>query len=168
MEDRNREPDREQGSKLYRIQRLRRLSQLLDNALPIPGLNYRVGLDPIIGLIPGGGDMVSAILSAYIVLEATRFRLPKETLGRMVMNILIDTLTGIVPVLGDIFDLTWKANAMNMQLLEEHLQAPKSREAADRGFIIVMIIILALIVIGITSFGLFLLWGLTALMNSLF
>lgn len=168
MEDRNREPEREQGSKLYRIQRLRRLSQLLDNALPIPGLNYRVGLDPIIGLIPGGGDMVSAILSAYIVLEATRFRLPKETLGRMVMNILIDTLTGIVPVLGDIFDLTWKANAMNMQLLEEHLQAPKSREAADRGFIIVMIIILALIVIGITSFGLFLLWGLTALMNSLF
>ncbi|MDJ1172892.1 DUF4112 domain-containing protein [Roseofilum capinflatum] len=168
MEDRNREPEREQGSKLYRIQRLRRLSQLLDNALPIPGLNYRVGLDPIIGLIPGGGDMVSAILSAYIVLEATRFRLPKETLGRMVMNILIDTLTGIVPVLGDIFDLTWKANAMNMQLLEEHLQAPKSSEAADRGFIIVMILILALIVVGITSFGLFLLWGLTALMNSLF
>jgi len=168
MAEKNREPEREQGSKRYRIQRLRRLSKLLDNALPIPGLNYRVGLDPIIGLIPGGGDMVSAILSAYIVLEATRFGLPKETLGRMVLNILIDTLTGIIPVLGDLFDLTWKANAMNVQLLEEHLQAPQASEAADRSFIIVMIIILALIVVGVTSFGLFLLWGLTALMNSLF
>lgn len=168
MEDKNPEPQRKHGSKLYRLQRLRRLSQLLDNALPIPGLNYRIGLDPIIGLIPGGGDVVSAILSAYIVLEATRFGLPKETLGRMVINILIDTLTGIVPILGDIFDLTWKANAMNMQLLEEHLQAPQSSQAADRGFIIIMIMILALIVFGITSFGLFLLWGLTALMNSLF
>ncbi|MBP0014512.1 MAG: DUF4112 domain-containing protein [Roseofilum sp. SBFL] len=168
MEHKSRESEREQGSKRYRIQRLRRLSQLLDNALPIPGLNYRVGIDPIIGLIPGGGDMVSGILSAYIVLEATRFGLPKETLGRMVINVLIDTLTGIVPILGDLFDLTWKANAMNVELLEEHLQAPKSSEAADRGFIIVMIMSLALIVVGVTSFGLFLLWGLTTLMNSLF
>ncbi|MDJ1168098.1 DUF4112 domain-containing protein [Roseofilum sp. BLCC_M154] len=168
MEDQNHEPQKKHGSQRYRLQRLRRLSQLLDNALGIPGLNYRIGLDPIIGLIPGGGDVVSAILSAYIVLEATRFGLPKETLGRMVINILIDTLTGIVPILGDIFDLTWKANAMNMQLLEDHLQAPQSSQAADRGFIIIMIIILALIVFGITSFGLFLLWGLTALMNSLF
>ncbi|MBP0011367.1 DUF4112 domain-containing protein [Roseofilum sp. Belize Diploria] len=139
MKHKSWESEREQGSKRYRIQCLRRLSQLLDNALPIPGLNYRVGIDPIIGLIPGGGDMVSGILSAYIVLEATRFGLPKETLGRMVINVLIDTLTGIVPILGDLFDLTWKANAMNVELLEEHLQTPKSSEAADRGFIIVMI-----------------------------
>ncbi len=158
--------DDQKGDKLKRIQRLRSLSHILDEAIAIPGVNYRVGIDPLIGLIPGGGDFFSALLSAYIVLEATRFGLPKETLGRMVINVLIDTFTGIIPVLGDLFDLTWKANSLNVQLLEDHLRAPKTSEQADRGFIIFVILALAIIVVGMSSLTLFALWALSVLIDS--
>ena len=107
--------------KLASIQRLRKLSRVLDNAIAIPGTSFRIGLDPILGLIPGAGDLIGTALSAYIVIEAARLGIPRAALGKMVSNILLESLVGTIPVLGDWFDFAWKANTKNMELLEAHL-----------------------------------------------
>jgi Domain of unknown function (DUF4112) len=143
------------------------LARLLDNAIAIPGTNWRIGLDPIIGLIPGVGDMIGAVLSGYIVLEAVRAEVPTFTLARMLVNVGIDTLLGSIPALGDVFDAAWKSNVMNVALLERHLVATGSAPPKRRNVIGVMalaLIVLALIVGAGVALGVFaarLLWGLT-------
>ncbi len=109
------------------LKRLRRLSHLLDNAIPIPGTSYRIGIDPLIGLLPGGGDFVGSILSAYIVVEAARMGVPRKILVQMVSNIVLDTVSGTVPVLGDLVDVAFKANSKNVAILEEHLNVPRQQ-----------------------------------------
>ncbi|MEQ8960732.1 MAG: DUF4112 domain-containing protein, partial [Coleofasciculus sp. C2-GNP5-27] len=94
------------NSKTSTLRRLRRLSNLLDNAIPIPGTPWRFGLDPVLGLLPGAGDFLGTAFSAYIVLEAARIGIPRSLLGQMVINILLDTVIGSVPVVGDIADAT--------------------------------------------------------------
>ena len=126
---------------------MRQLSQLLDGAIIIPGTKQRIGLDPILGLIPGGGDTVSAALSGYIIIEAARMGLPREALMRMVSNLVIDTVIGSVPVLGDIFDVFNKANLRNMQIVESHAQSPAPSAKADKLFI-------GLLIIGLLGFAL--------------
>ncbi|MBD2464295.1 DUF4112 domain-containing protein [Oscillatoria sp. FACHB-1407] len=133
------------------LQRVRVVGKLLDNAVPIPGTSYRVGIDPLLGLLPGGGDAVGFVLSAYIVLEALRFRLPKETIIRMGTNLLMDSVVGSVPILGDIFDVTWKANARNLALLEAHLANPRPQRAADRWFVVAVVIAILLLGLGIIT-----------------
>ncbi len=100
-----------------KINSLRRLSQLLDNAIPIPGTKYRFGLDPILGLIPGGGDTIAGALGAYIIMEAARMGIPRKVLGKMIGNILFDSLVGTVPVLGDLFDVAWKATKYRTKIV---------------------------------------------------
>jgi len=117
------------------LRHLRRLSHLLDNAIPIPGTPYRIGLDPILGLLPGGGDLLSTIFSSYIVFRAAQIGLPRASLGQMVLNILVDTLSGSVPLLGDLVDATWKANVKNIRLLEEHLDVPQTQDKTDWWFL---------------------------------
>lgn len=117
------------------LKRMRQLSQLLDGAIVIPGTKQRIGIDPILGLIPGGGDTVSAALSGYIIVEAARMGLPRKALMQMVMNLVIDTVAGSVPVVGDIFDVVSKANFRNMQIVESHVSAPLVRTKPDRLFI---------------------------------
>ena len=119
-------------AKMSTLRRLRRLSNLLDNAIPIPGTSYRIGLDPLIGLLPGGGDFVGTALSAYIVLEAARMGVPRATLQQMVWHIVVDTVSGVVPVLGDLVDVTWKANVKNIALLEEHLDVTPAQSARKK------------------------------------
>lgn len=128
------------------IKRLRRISHVLDNAIPIPGTNFRFGIDSILGLIPGGGDTVAAFFSAYIIWEAAILGLPKEILIRMFSNILFDTFVGSVPIAGDLFDVAWKANARNVALLEEYLQLPGSNEKPDKWFLFILLIGLILFV----------------------
>jgi hypothetical protein len=132
------------------LQRIRTLAYLLDNAIPIPGTRYRIGLDPIMGLIPGGGDVVGLFLSAYLVLECLRFRLPTETLFRMVGNLVLDSILGLLPGMGDFFDAVWKSNARNLALLEAHLANPVESEAADRQTVALMAIAVVAIVGGIS------------------
>lgn len=103
------------------MKRLRWISFVLDNALPVPGTQYRVGLDPVIGLLPGGGDLLTDLISVYIVLEAVRLGVSTPMFLQMAWNIVLDLMAGSVPVVGDIFDVTWKANVRNMKLLEQHL-----------------------------------------------
>ncbi|MBD1850074.1 DUF4112 domain-containing protein [Leptolyngbya sp. FACHB-711] len=131
-----------------RLQRLRQLSHLLDSAIGIPGTKYRIGLDPIIGLVPGGGDTAGLLLSAYIVMEAARLGASKAVLTQMVSNIVLETLVGTVPLVGDFFDATWKSNVRNIRLLEDHLQiVPPGRRSQNRGFALLLLLGLLLIFI---------------------
>jgi hypothetical protein len=109
-----------------RLKRVRLLSRLLDEQFRIPGTTYRVGLDGLLGLIPGVGDAAGAFLSAYILYEATRLSAPKTLLLRMVANIGIDTVVGAIPVVGDIFDIAWKANKKNASLLHAYLASQRT------------------------------------------
>lgn len=103
-----------------RRKRLEKLAWLLDSSIRLPG-GFRVGLDGIIGLIPGIGDLVGAALSSYIVLEAAKLKLPFRLLARMTLNILIELVIGIVPIFGDMFDFAFKANLRNVRILNAHL-----------------------------------------------
>ncbi len=140
-----------QPAQQKRVQRVRQLAKLLDEAILIPGTNKRIGLDPIIGLIPGGGDTVTMLMSAYIVVEAALLGLPATTLLQMVGNIVIDALAGTVPVVGDLFDVVSKANTRNLKLLDAHLAQPEFRAKSDK---LLVIFIVMLLVTVIVSFGL--------------
>lgn len=151
--------------KKNKVHRLRRLSHLLDNAILIPGTDYRIGLDPILGLLPGGGDTVAGALGAYIVIEAARMGLPRKVIGEMVGNIVFDSLVGIVPVLGDLFDVTWKANVRNIELLEKHIKITSQNSKSDLIFVVGLTLLLAVIVLGFASLTFFLvswLWNLVS------
>jgi hypothetical protein len=110
-----------------RVRWIRRLAYLLDNSIRIPGIGYRIGIDPIIGLIPGAGDAIGTILSLYIVLVANRMGVSRKTLLRMVYNIGVDALVGAVPIFGDILDAAWKANVKNVALLDAYLNSLKAK-----------------------------------------
>lgn len=100
------------------LRRARTLSHLLDDAWRIPGTDARVGLDPLVGVVPVGGDAVAAAVSLYVVLEAWRLDASRLTLARMLANVAIDATGGSVPVLGTLFDAEFKANQRNVELLE--------------------------------------------------
>ncbi|MDF5739167.1 MULTISPECIES: DUF4112 domain-containing protein [unclassified Nostoc] len=135
------EPD----AKALTLKRLRQLSRLLDNVITIPGTQIGFGLDPILGLIPIGGDFLGVMFSSYIILEAARLGVSRATLGKMVLNVIIDGLVGAVPVLGDLFDFAWTANSYNIRLLEEYLKFPSQQRSADRWFIFAVLAGLLLI-----------------------
>lgn len=109
------------------FQRLRQLSRILDKVVTIPGTPIHIGLDPLVGFLPIGGDILGVILASYIVIEAARLGVPKAILSRMVLNVIIDGLVGTVPIMGDLFDFAWTANEYNIKLLAEHLQLPLPR-----------------------------------------
>ena len=109
-----------------RLKRIRLLSRLLDEQFRIPGTTYRVGLDGLLGLIPGVGDAAGALLSVYILYEAMRLGAPSTVLLRMIANIGIDTVGGAIPVVGDIFDMAWKTNKKNAALLHAYLASQRT------------------------------------------
>ena len=135
------------GKQISKLSKLRRVSRLLDNAITIPGTKISFGLDPIMGLLPGGGDTITGGIAAYIVVEAARMGVPREILYKMVTNIAIDSFVGTVPVVGDLFDVGWKANVKNIELLEKHLDVAESGKS-DRLFIFGLVLLLTLIVLG--------------------
>ena len=127
-------------------QRVRGLAWLLDNSIPIPGTRFRIGLDALIGLIPGLGDAAGAVLSSYILMEAGKLGVSRSTLIRMGANILIESVVGLVPLAGDLFDAGWKANQRNLVLLERSLESPVLARRRDRGFV-------AALVLGVGAIG---------------
>ena len=132
------------------LRRLRRISHLLDNAIPIPGTKYRIGLDPILGLIPGGGDLIGSIFAGYVVFKSAQMGVPQETLVKMAANIVFDTVAGTVPVAGDLFDVAWKANVKNIELLDAHLGSPEpAGKKANWLFVAALLLGLMLIVGGV-------------------
>ena len=119
--------------RLATLNRIRKLSRLMDTAIGIPGNKFRIGLDPIIGLIPGAGDIISTGFSAYIIYLATRFGIPSQDLQRMILNIGLEAVVGTLPLVGDLFDAYYKSNIRNLAILEQHLQAtePEIEELAS-------------------------------------
>jgi Domain of unknown function (DUF4112) len=133
---------------LERLDRLRRLGYLLDNSIPIPGTSYRIGLEAIIGLVPGLGDLVGGGFSAWIILQAARIGAPPSLVARMGWNLLVDAVVGAVPLLGDIFDAGFKANMRNLALLDRHVQGPAASRRASRRFVAVLALLLFLLLVG--------------------
>ncbi|WP_286748688.1 DUF4112 domain-containing protein [Marinobacter sp. UBA2688] len=111
-----------QEEKQAALARLNRFSQMADNAIGIPFTRFRIGLEPIIGLVPVLGDLAGLLMSCYVLLEAHRAGASPRVKQQMVRNMLIDFFGGLVPVIGDVFDFAWKANVRNTQLLREHLE----------------------------------------------
>ena len=101
----------------------------------MPGTSLRFGLDPVLGLAPGLGDAVGALLAAWILIEAIRLGVSRATLGRMAANIVLDALIGAVPLLGDVFDVVWKANLKNVELLELHMNDSVAAARRDAMFV---------------------------------
>jgi len=107
--------------RLATLNRIRKLSRLMDTSIRIPLVGFRIGLDPIIGLVPGAGDLISTGFSAYIIFLATRFGIPREDLTKMIFNVGLEAVVGSVPLVGDLFDAFYKSNIRNLAILEQHL-----------------------------------------------
>ena len=121
------------AQRLATLNRIRKLSRLMDTAIGIPGTRFRIGIDPILGLVPGAGDLVSTAFSAYIIYLAARFNIPREFLAKMIFNVGLEAVVGTVPLVGDLFDAYYKSNIRNLAILEQHLQIvdPKLEELSE-------------------------------------
>ena len=104
-----------------KLLRLKRLSHNLDEAITIPGTEHKIGIDPIIGLIPGGGDLIGGVLSIYIMHAGIRMGMPKSVIIRMFGNIALEFIIGCIPIIGDLFDAMWKSNQKNVKLIEDSI-----------------------------------------------
>jgi hypothetical protein len=142
-------------------QSLERLSWLMDDLIRVPGLDWRFGLDALVGLIPGFGDTATSLVSFYILASAVRYRVPKVTLLRMGLNIGIDYLVGSLPLVGDVFDAWWKSNQMNVALLSKRatVSASEARKGklSDWLFVGLIILVLAGIAVGAAAVSIYLL-----------
>lgn len=127
------------------LDRARAIARLLDDALPIPGTERRIGLDPLLGLVPGLGDLVGAVASIYVLLAGSQLGVSRAVLARMVLNVGIDTVIGAVPLLGDVFDAGWKSNARNVAILERHLADPVKVRRSSAWMVALAVLALAAI-----------------------
>ena len=130
----------------------------MDNLVRVPGTKFRIGLDPLLGLIPGFGDTGAAVVSALALIQAVRQGVPKIVLTRMSLNILLNELIGIIPVVGDAFSFWFKSNARNHALIKKYLAAGGTLSSSQRGdwiFVIGVLVALALIVVAGITISLF-------------
>lgn len=132
------------------LRRVQLVATVLDEAIRVPGTQFRIGIDPLVGLVPGLGDLLGGAASLYIILEAARAGAPPSVLLRMAANVGIDTVVGAIPVLGDIFDFGWKSNTRNARLLERHLEQPLATKRASTALIIGVLAGLALVAVGVS------------------
>lgn len=129
------------------LRRLDTLAYWMDNSIPIPGTGRRVGLDALIGLVPGVGDAAGSVLSGYIVVEGARLGAPFPVLLRMVLNVGIEAVLGAVPFAGDVFDAWWKANDRNVRLLRRAVREPDAARRSSAA-VLVTVVLLLLLVLG--------------------
>ena len=118
------------------------VARILDELVTIPGTRQRLGLDSVVGLIPGIGDLASAAVGAWIILEASRFRLPGVVLARMVINTVVDLVIGAVPLVGDLFDVVFKSNTRNLALFRRHATDPGASTTEHRLFLVGLLLVL--------------------------
>jgi hypothetical protein len=142
------------------MKRLDSLAYALDNSIRIPGTGARVGLDAVIGLIPGIGDAAGTAMSAYIVIQAARIGAPVAVILRMLLNVGLETVVGAVPLVGDLFDAGWKANARNMALLRRAVDAPGATHRSSRAVVIGVTLVLLLLLAAVATLAFFTLRGL--------
>lgn len=131
------------------LERARRLARLLDRSFRIPGTSRRFGLDPLLGLLPVGGDLVGALASGYILYVAWRQGAPPALIARMLVNVGVDTVLGSVPLVGDLFDAGWKANVRNMRALDAWLGEEGTRASHSRLLLAGVAVALLVLVAGV-------------------
>jgi len=129
----------------------------MDSVYRVPGTRIRFGLDPLIGLIPGAGDLATSSFSAILLYRAFRLGVPGVVLIRMMLNILIDLLAGAVPVVGDLFDAAWKSNSLNLALLERHQRPGVKPSSGDWAIVLLAGVLivgaLALVLMSVVLMG---------------
>lgn len=136
------------------LKRSQALAYLLDESIRVPGTSFRIGWDFIIGLLPGIGDLLTSLSSTYIVAQAMEFGVARSTILRMVWNILIETVVGTIPLLGDLFDAAWKSNLKNARLLEAALRDENQVEKKDLVFMLLVLGGLVFLAVAAGAFGL--------------
>jgi hypothetical protein len=144
----------QQITKQEKAQRLEKLAWILDSVIPIPGTNWRIGLDGLIGLIPGVGDISAGAISTYILYQALRMGVPTMVVGRMLLNIVMESVVGVIPFFGDIFDFAFKANKRNVELLREYVDKPDTVKRRST-FTVIITIVGFLLVLGLLVWGMF-------------
>lgn len=122
------------------------LAYLMDGAIPIG--RWSIGIDPVLGLLPGIGDLISAVISMLIVVRAVQAGIPRVAVARMMTNVAIDTLIGAIPVIGDVFDFAYKANLKNLRIYEQALYAGRDAKARHWGFFIALFMGVAAVIVG--------------------
>ncbi|HEV2859437.1 MAG TPA: DUF4112 domain-containing protein [Pyrinomonadaceae bacterium] len=149
-------------------QSLEQLSNWMDGLFRVPGTGWRFGLDALVGLVPGVGDIATTAVSFYILAAGVRYRVPKVTLARMAANVAVDYLAGSVPFVGDLFDAAWKSNRKNVDLLRERASVPaeeaRSGRLSDWLFLGLLFVGLLVLLVGSLAFSL---WLLTQLFGAL-
>lgn len=140
--------------------KLDNLAWLLDNSIKIPGTSWRIGLDGIIGLIPGIGDLAAGGLSSYILYQALKLKVPRAIIARMALNVLLESVIGVIPILGDLFDFVFKANQRNVNLMRKYVLNPRD---TTRQSLLSLIFLLVFFVIVLS----FMVWGMFALVAAL-
>lgn len=123
--------------------RIGRVTHALDELVTVPGTSQRVGLDPLIGLIPIVGDTVAATVGLWVIGEAARFGIPRVVLGRMIVNLLIDLAIGAIPLVGDVFDLAFRSNTRNLELFRRHALHAGASTRGERTFFLGLLLLLA-------------------------
>ena len=133
------------------VQTVRRLAWLLDDLVRIPGTRIRIGLDPVLGLLPGGGDVAAGLIGVYTLLAASRAGAPPSVILRMAGNIVVDLLVGAIPLLGDLFDFGFKANRRNVDLLERYVAAPEPVQQRSRVIVAIVVIGVVVLLAGVAT-----------------
>ena len=134
-----------------KLDRARSVARLLDRSFRIPGTRLRFGLDPLLGLLPVGGDAIAALGSGYILYIAWQNGAPPKLIGRMLLNVLLDTVVGSVPVLGDLFDAGWQANARNVSMLEEWVGEEGSQHHHSPAILVGIVVTLVVLLAGVVG-----------------
>jgi hypothetical protein len=134
------------------LESARVLGRLLDDAIPIPGTSWRIGIDPLLGLVPGIGDALGAILSAWILVVAARLGVPATVLARMGVNVAVDAIVGVIPFFGDLADFGMKPNRRNLRLLDAWMADPARTRRASRG-VVFAIVLGTLLVVAALAFA---------------
>jgi hypothetical protein len=138
------------------LARARTLARLLDDSIPIPGTGWRIGIDPLLGLVPGLGDLLGSLLSLWLLVLGARLGAPPAVLARMAVNVGVEALVGAVPVAGDLFDAGFKANVRNLRLLEAWRGEPVPTRRASRAAVAAIVLATLLVLAAV----LFALWSL--------
>jgi hypothetical protein len=136
--------DAAEGDKLAAV---RSLARVMDTAIELPG-GIKVGLDALLGLLPGVGDAISSAVGGYIVMIAAQMGVPKAVIWRMVMNLGVDAVVGVVPFAGDLLDVAWKANSKNVRLLEQSLADPKAARRSSTWMLVWLALAVVLLAVG--------------------
>src|SRR4029078_7613677 len=117
------------------------LALFMDELIRVPGTKFKIGLDPLIGLLPGFGDTGAALVSAFALIQAARLGVPKVLLARMSMNILINELIGIVPIVGDAFSFWFKSNARNYEVIKDYIASPGRMARRSDWFFVIGVLV---------------------------